>query len=202
MRWKRGKLRAHVFFKHACLLRFGRGLLKPRQPFVELNQSTLNGFCDGSKDFLKLSRLLLHKHSIDHSQNAQECLSRIHAIRGTFGGTYRKENSGPIHDVPLDPKHLMLIWDTGASFGLTPFRSDFIDYVACTIPVGMLLESTMSSVLERHFISFQIPRDVRSTYLVFLITYLKRMSVYSLPKHTIKCMVVILRSTAIASECC
>ena len=28
----------------------------------------------------------------------------------------------------------MLIWDTGASFGLTPFRSD-IDYVKCEIPV-------------------------------------------------------------------
>ncbi len=29
----------------------------------------------------------------------------------------------------------MLIWDTGTSFGLTHFWSDFIDYVACTIPV-------------------------------------------------------------------
>jgi hypothetical protein len=29
----------------------------------------------------------------------------------------------------------MLIWDMGASFGLTPFQSDFIDYVVCTIPV-------------------------------------------------------------------
>ena len=124
-----------MFFKHAGLLRFGRGVLNTRQPFVELTKSTLNGFCDGSKDFLKLSRLLSHKHSIDHSQNAQECLSRVHAIRGAFGGPQGKENSGSLHDVPLDPKHVMLIWDTGASYGLTPFRSDFIDYVACTIPV-------------------------------------------------------------------
>ncbi len=29
----------------------------------------------------------------------------------------------------------MLIWNTGASFCLSPFQSDFIDYVACTIPV-------------------------------------------------------------------
>ena len=35
----------------------------------------------------------------------------------------------------LDPKTLMLIWDTGASAGLTPFRSDFIDYVECEIDV-------------------------------------------------------------------
>ncbi len=30
---------------------------------------------------------------------------------------------------PIDPKTMVLIWDTGASAGLTPFRSDFIDYV-------------------------------------------------------------------------
>ena len=34
-----------------------------------------------------------------------------------------------------DPKTMILIWDTGASFGLTPFRSNFIDYVKCDIPV-------------------------------------------------------------------
>ena len=56
-------------------------------------------------------------------------------IRGTYGGTFGYDNSGPHTDVPLDPKSLLLIWDTGAFYGLTPFRSDFIDYVACTIPV-------------------------------------------------------------------
>ena len=35
----------------------------------------------------------------------------------------------------LDPRSLILIWDTGASYGLTPFHSDFIDYVECDIPV-------------------------------------------------------------------
>ncbi len=30
---------------------------------------------------------------------------------------------------------MMLVWDTGASFGLTPFRQDFIDYVEVEIPV-------------------------------------------------------------------
>jgi hypothetical protein len=32
-------------------------------------------------------------------------------------------------------KNTVLIWDTGASFGLTPFRSDFVDYVECDIKV-------------------------------------------------------------------
>ena len=29
----------------------------------------------------------------------------------------------------------MLVWNTGASYGLTKLRSDFIDYVKCDIPV-------------------------------------------------------------------
>ena len=36
---------------------------------------------------------------------------------------------------PFDPKSLKLSWITGTSFGLTPFWSDSIDYVACAIPV-------------------------------------------------------------------
>jgi hypothetical protein len=35
----------------------------------------------------------------------------------------------------IDPRTLILIWDTGGSAGLTPFRSDFIDYVECEINV-------------------------------------------------------------------
>ncbi len=35
----------------------------------------------------------------------------------------------------LNPKTLFLIWDTGASAGLTPFWSDFIDNVECKIDV-------------------------------------------------------------------
>jgi hypothetical protein len=35
----------------------------------------------------------------------------------------------------LDPKTLILIWDTGGSASLTPFCSDFIDYVECDTDV-------------------------------------------------------------------
>ena len=35
----------------------------------------------------------------------------------------------------LDPKTLILIWDTGASAGLTTFCSNFIDYIKCEIDV-------------------------------------------------------------------
>jgi hypothetical protein len=35
----------------------------------------------------------------------------------------------------INPKMLILIWDTGGSVGLTPFCSDFIAYVECDIDV-------------------------------------------------------------------
>jgi hypothetical protein len=102
---------------------------------VDLQESMLDFFCERNKDFLKLSHLLSRFHSADHSKNSQECLDCIHATRGTFSGTYGYEKSGPHIDVPLDPKQLMSIWDMGASYGLTPVLSNFIDYVVCTIPV-------------------------------------------------------------------
>eukprot|EP00956_Cyclotella_meneghiniana_P016260 scaffold25580_cov72-Cyclotella_meneghiniana.AAC.1 len=39
------------------------------------------------------------------------------------------------------PKNCPLVWDTGASFGLTPFRSDFIDYTECNIQVNDIARS-------------------------------------------------------------
>ena len=45
-------------------------------------------------------------------------------------GTFEMHHSALDH---LNPKTLILIWDTGASAGLTPFHSDFIDYVECEI---------------------------------------------------------------------
>jgi hypothetical protein len=56
------------------------------------------------------------------------CVARVAALRGTF------ENCS-VPGGPKDPRTLILIWDTGALFGLTPFRSDFIDNVECDIPV-------------------------------------------------------------------
>ena len=48
---------------------------------------------------------------------------------GILGGLHKVQPSS------ANVKNTVLIWDTGASFGLTPFRSDFIDYVKCDIQV-------------------------------------------------------------------
>ena len=53
-------------------------------------------------------------------------------------GTYEMHQSVPGH---IDPKTLILIWDTVGSAGLTPVWSDFIDYVECDIEFVMLQKS-------------------------------------------------------------
>ncbi len=204
IRWQSWKLHAHIFFRSARLLRFGRGVQRPCRPIVDLRTSTLDGFCDGSKAFLKLSQLLSKFHSVDHSKNVHEYLACVHAMRGTYGGTYGNKNGGPHIDVPLDPKSLMLLWDTGASFGLTPFGSDFIVYVACAIPVRDVTK--VKNVI-----------GIGTTLHKFIDTkgYLVNLSCgsYHLPQadvrlfspqlyHITTCTVVIPRSIATTSRCC
>jgi hypothetical protein len=124
---------AHKFFSSARLSKVGQGLCSVHQPYVGLSTPTLDGFCDGHKDFLQLYRLLSTFSTVDHVKNAQSCVNRVNTLRGTYGGTY--ENRISFSTGLQDPKPLILIWDTGTSYGLTPFRSDFIDYVKCEIPV-------------------------------------------------------------------
>ncbi len=96
--------------------------------FGWLLSSTLDGFLQSDVQFLQLPRLLSQFRSIDHEKNISSCIAQVAALRGTF------ENHS-VGGVTKDPRTLILIWDTGALFGLTPFCSDFIDYVECDIPV-------------------------------------------------------------------
>ena len=95
----------------------------------KLEPSTLNSFCAAKHDFLRLPQLLktLCNHDY-HVKQVKSALARVALLRGT----YEMHQSVSDH---IDPKTLILIWDTGGSAGLTPFRSDFIDYVECEIDV-------------------------------------------------------------------
>ena len=91
---------------------------------------------------------------------------------------------------PFDPKSLKLSWITGTSFGLTPFWSDSVDYVACAIPVRDVTDINIVNphwdnttwVYRHQGISSQ---EVSS---LCLMTYND-----SLPIHITKCKVIILR---------
>jgi len=73
--------------------------------------------------------------TVDRVKNASSCVNNVNTHHGTYayGGTY--DNRSSFSTGLQDPKSLILIWDTAASYGLTLFRSDFIDYVKCEIPV-------------------------------------------------------------------
>lgn len=54
----------------------------------------------------------------------------FHMCRGNHGARLSSQTA----------KNCPLVWDTGASF-VTPFRSDFIDYVECRIPVNDMAQT-------------------------------------------------------------
>jgi hypothetical protein len=66
-----------------------------------------------------------------HVQQIKSALARVALLQGTYSIPQMNQSASG----HIDPKTLILIWDTGGSAGLTPFRSDFIDYFECDIDV-------------------------------------------------------------------
>ncbi|KAL7465924.1 hypothetical protein ACHAXS_006229 [Conticribra weissflogii] len=67
----------------------------------------------------------------DHSLRAQDVVNRYNAHRFSILSQATKSFFNlrrTFNDCPV-------IWDTGASYGLTPFRGDFIDYEECNVSV-------------------------------------------------------------------
>ena len=83
-------MRAQKFFSSALLSKIVQGLRSVRRPNVGISTPTLEGFCDGHKDFPQLYRLLSTFSTVDHVKNAQSFVNRVNALRGTYGGTYEK----------------------------------------------------------------------------------------------------------------
>ena len=128
-RWKRKK-------STSALLRF----LTPSKPKSELPEfltrngivldSDLTAFCSEKGDaFLKLPRLMKRLNSNDHAVKLEKLMKRLQLCRLALEMDHQRPNKKATF------KDCMLVWDTGASFGLSPFRADFIDYVECHIPV-------------------------------------------------------------------
>jgi hypothetical protein len=90
-----------------------------------LDPSTVDSFCAADHDFLRLPHLL--KTLCNHDYHVGQIKLALDQV-AHLCGTYDMHQAVPGR---LDPK--TLIWDTGGSAGLTPFCSDFIDYVECEI---------------------------------------------------------------------
>ena len=59
-----------------------------------------------------------------HANHIKTCMASANILCGCLGSSTSQ-----------DTRTNVLIWDTGASFGFTPFKSDFIDYVNYNNPV-------------------------------------------------------------------
>jgi hypothetical protein len=77
-------LGSFVFISSLDLPVFSGSVVESKDPAGQLlifdRKSTLDGFCDGSSAFLKLSQLLSIIHPVDNSSNVQECFARINAM--------------------------------------------------------------------------------------------------------------------------
>ena len=119
--WHR-RVMDHEFFLSGATPKFNLHL-----PFSE---ATLNKFCEQT-DFLGTMKLFRAFEEDDHSKTAQETINRMNSHRISL----MLEAGSEMQSKATSFKHCPLIWDTGASYGLTPFRGDFIDYEECSIPV-------------------------------------------------------------------
>ena len=91
-------------------------------------------FCDEeNKYFLQLHRLLSSFTMLDHFANVADLTQRENLLR-----CHILENQALQNINRKDSRTMILVWDTGASYGLSPFRIGFIYYVDCDIPVEVM----------------------------------------------------------------
>jgi len=88
--------------------------------------SELDSFCN-SVDPLQLHRLLQGFSQQDHIGASQQVVDRMNMLV--------LEANQQVWNTKLSYHKTPLVWDTGASNGLTPFKSDFLDYMEVDIPV-------------------------------------------------------------------
>lgn len=152
-----------------------------------LEPSTLDSFCAAEHNFLRLPQLLSTLCNHDHHvKQIKSALARVALLRGT----YEMHQSVPDH---LDPKTLILIWDTGGSAGFTPFRSDFIDYVECEIDVCDVTKvNKVIGIGTLHCTNLLMLLAATSTCHVFPTIYQQLMSGCSLLRYITRFMVGIL----------
>ena len=78
----------------------------------------------GTEIKAKLKYFIVKTQHATHANNIKTCMTRANVLFVRLGSITSQ-----------DPRTTVLILDTGASFGLTPFKSDFIDYVKYNILV-------------------------------------------------------------------
>ena len=92
---------------------------------MKMYQRLLGSFCDDDNQyFLKLHRLLSSYTKLDHVANFPYLTHIANVLRGQILENRVLQNSNLKASITM-----ILVWETGALYGLTLFSSDFIDYV-------------------------------------------------------------------------
>ena len=110
-----------------CLASPNADSFPPHAEFEVVPKDVLTNFVeDRANTFLAATRLKSKLESADRSRVAEEVLQRASIFSSTCQ-TKCNDTGRRRHTHKTCP----LVWDTGASAGLTPFRCDFIDYMEC-----------------------------------------------------------------------
>ena len=88
---------------------------------------------------------------------------------------------------------MILVWDTGALYGLTTFRNDFIDNMRCDLQVKVVTKAnrvigigtTLHRLIDRN------GQDILLTCISYCLTHIY-VRLY-IPRLTIKCTVVTMQ---------
>ena len=92
------------------------------------------------------------------------------------------ESQHGIFDLRKSFVNCPLIWDTGASYGLTPFRGDFLDYEECNIPVQDISKTNMVIGIGTVMWKFK-ESNGRTIYLPILCYHLPTADIRLLSPH-------------------
>ena len=94
----------------------------------------LSQFCS-RLDPLSFIRMMQGLDGAEHDvKTARAVVDRLHLFQARI-----LESGQPLHN-HLSFEDMLMVWDTGASYGLTPFREDIINYKPCSIPAKDISE--------------------------------------------------------------
>ena len=128
------------------------------------------------KDNLK-EFLAKNKHAT-HANHIKTCMECANVLFGRLGSRISQDHCTTV-----------IIWDTGALFGLIPFKSNSIYYVNCDIPVKDVEKVNTVIGIGKKIIGLLMQMENIYSYLAFLIISQPRMCNFSLQKLIIIFMV-------------
>ena len=128
------------------------------KPASKISNNVLHQFCYGDQDFTQLPHLLRSLNGMQPLQEwrnqtiAQSVVNRLNVFWCSL-----ESNAGQCnHNSSFESTPL--VWDTGASLGLTPFRVDFFDYVEVNIPVKDVTKTNYMVGIGTSSTSFKMTR--------------------------------------------